>query len=51
MRTAHGCTLWIDKQAFGVSPEILPLVQEGQRYALYYTKGSRQILSMEAVTN
>lgn len=51
LRTSHGCTLWIDKQAFGVSPEILPMVQEEQQYALYYTKGSRMILSMEAVTN
>lgn len=51
MKTSHGCTLWIDKQAFGVSPEILPLVQDGQRYALYYTKGSRMILSIETSNN
>jgi hypothetical protein len=50
IKRKNNCNLWVGEHAFGVSPQVTTVVQEGETYTIYYTKGTRIILSIERVT-
>jgi hypothetical protein len=44
---SNNCQLRVGNHSFGVHPQICSLLQDGETYTIYYTKGTRTILSLE----
>jgi hypothetical protein len=47
----NNCQLRVGSHSFGVHPQICSLLQDGETYTIYFTKGTRTILSLERINS